>query len=130
MTGPDAPRPALAAADAAVDAWVAAWNQADAAARAAHLARAVVEDCVFVGPTGTVTGRAALLATIAEARDLMPGAQVVRAGAAWEADGGGWRFAWEVRAADGTPVLAGEDAVDLDPAGRMRRVVVLPGTSG
>lgn len=115
--------------DEAVGLWVGAWNEADAATRAVLLESAVTEDCVYVGPTGTVEGRAAILAAIAEARDFMPGASVVRLGPAYP-EAGGVRFAWEVRGPSGEPVLAGVDAVEVASDGRLVSVVVLPGPSG
>ena len=115
-------------AEAAVDGWVAAWNEGCSEARHQLLAAAVGEGCVFDGPAGTVVGHQALHAAIAEARDFLPGATVVRNGPVW-AHEGGLRFAWEVRSAEGVAVLAGVDTVELDAAGRLTRVVVLPAPS-
>jgi len=117
------------AAEAAVDHWVAAWNEADPEARRAALEAAAGEGCVFVGPTGTVAGREALHAAIAEARDFMPGAVVVRQGPVRPGPAGELTFAWAVRSADGAAVLAGVDALELDGDGRLARVVVLPASS-
>ena len=109
-------------------AWVEAWNEGDPEVRRERLASAVAADCVFVGPTGTATGRDALHAAIAEAREFLPGATVVRDGPVRE-EGGELRFSWEVRSAEGGRVLAGVDRIEMDGTGRLRRVVVLPATS-
>ncbi|MGH9157916.1 MAG: nuclear transport factor 2 family protein [Acidimicrobiales bacterium] len=106
-----------------------AWNEADPDRRRVKLAEVVGPDCLFEGPTGSVRGLAALHATIAEAREFLPSAVVVRRGPLRRTGDGELRFAWEVVGPDGGAVLAGVDVIELDQSGRLARVTVLPPSS-
>ena len=112
--------------EAAVDAYVAAWNTADPEARRALLASAVTDDCVYAGPNGRAVGPAQLDAAIAEARDYVPGARVVRAGDV-DGEGPSWTFRWVVTGPGGDALMGGTDAVETAADGRLRRIEVAPG---
>lgn len=104
-----------------VDAYVAAWNEVDPAERDRLLDEATTDDFVFEGPTGRFKGRAAVDGLIAAMQERMPSATVVRVGSA-EAVDPFVTFGWEIRTEAGARVLAGVDAGELGPDGRLTRV--------
>jgi hypothetical protein len=110
---------------AGVDAYVAAWNTADPEERRAVLAGAVTDDCEYHGPNGRTVGPAALDAAIAEARDYVPGARVVRVGDV-TGEGRRWTFGWAVLGPGGAALMQGTDVVETAPDGRLRRIEVAP----
>ncbi|MGQ0521605.1 MAG: nuclear transport factor 2 family protein [Actinomycetota bacterium] len=108
---------------AGVDAYVAAWNTADPDERRALLALAVTDDCEYHGPNGRTAGPAQLDAAIAEARDYVPGARVVRVGEV-TGESPRWTFGWAVLGPGDTAVMQGTDVVETAPDGRLRRIQV------
>lgn len=111
---------------AGVDAYVAAWNTADPDERRVLLALAVTDDCEYHGPNGRTEGPAQLDAAIAEARDYVPGARVVRVGEV-TGEGRRWTFGWAVLGPGDTALMRGTDVVETAPDGRLRRIQVSTG---
>lgn len=109
-----------ASLERAVDAYVAAWNEADPAERRRLLDEAVSDDCAFVGPTGTFTGRDALERLIAALRERLPGGSIVRLER--DRDDAPASFRWQVLDADGATVMEGTDVVDAAKDGRLGRI--------
>ncbi len=107
----------------------AAWNEADDAARHKLLGHAWAEDGVYCDPMGRAEGRDALVAHIAAARAGFPGHRIEVVSSVDEHDGY-LRFAWELRAPDGSTVLEGVDFGVLAPDGRLASITGFFGPLG
>ena len=106
----------------AVDSYARAWLEPDRAARRALLDRCWAVDGVFCDPLGQVTGQDGLADHIGGFQARQPGARIEMVSGVDEHDGY-LRFAWRMRAADGSVVLEGTDFGELDGDGVLRRII-------
>src|SRR6187549_1241816 len=107
--------------DTLVDAYFAMWRTTDAAERADRVAATFTEDGRHVDQHADATGHAELLEMIAGVHAGFPGFQMARTSGI-DRFGEQLRFAWELNAADGTPIVAGLDVAELAGDGRLHRV--------
>ncbi len=105
-----------------VDRYCAAWSDPDPARRATLIAGVWSEGATYTDPGVNDLDRDALLAHITRIQHSRPGA-VVRRTSAIDAHHGMLRFAFEVRAVDGSILRHGTDVVLLDGSGRLGRVI-------
>ena len=104
-----------------VDTYFEMWQTTDAAERAALVARTFTEDGRHVDQHADATGHEGLIEMVAGVHAGFPGFQMARtSGIDRVVDQ--LRFAWELNAADGTPIVAGLDVAEVAPDGRLRRV--------
>jgi hypothetical protein len=106
----------------AVDSYARAWLETDPAARRALLERCWAVDGVFCDPLGQVTGRDGLADHIGGFQAEQPGARIEMVSGVDEHDGY-VRFAWQLRAPDGSVALEGTDFGELDGDGVLRRII-------
>jgi hypothetical protein len=99
----------------------AAWNEIDEAKRTALLESSWADDGVYLDPTATAAGRAALIAHIGGFQEIMPG-HTIDLTSGVDAHARVFRFSWVMRKADDI-VLEGVDFGELAPDGRIRRIV-------
>lgn len=104
-----------------LDTYFAMWRTTDAAERADLVARAFTEDGRHVDQHADAVGHAALVEMIAGVHSGFPGFQMACTTGV-DRFGDQLRFAWELSAADGTPIVAGLDVAELAPDGRFGRV--------
>ncbi len=97
------------------------WRTTDADERATLVARAFTEDGRHVDQHADATGHEELVAMITGVHDGFPGFQMARTSGI-DRFGDQLRFAWELKGADGTPIVAGLDVAELAPDGRLQRV--------
>jgi len=105
----------------AVAAYGAAWNEPDATRRAELLDTSWATDGTYLDPMGRADGRDALAAHIAGFQSTMPG-HTIETVSGVDAHDGTFRFAWEMRNADGV-ALEGMDYGEFDDDGRISRIV-------
>lgn len=98
-----------------------AWNESDPAARRAVVARLFSDDVRYVDPMVDVSGREALVATIAAVQDQFPGFSFRLSGTV-DGHHGQARFGWELGPEGGAAPIAGFDVAVTDGDGRIRRV--------
>jgi hypothetical protein len=110
------------AGDTVVDTYTRAWAEPDRAARRALLERCWAVDGVYCDPLGQVTGRDGLDEHITGFHAAQPGAVIEVVSGIDEHDGY-LRFAWQMRAADGSVALVGTDFGELDGDGVLRRII-------
>jgi hypothetical protein len=107
--------------DTLVDTYFAMWRTTDARRRRTLVAEAFADDGRHVDQQADAIGHAELTAMITAVHDGYPGFGMARtSGNDRFADQ--LRFAWELKAADGTLIVAGIDAAEVAPDGRLRRV--------
>jgi hypothetical protein len=104
-----------------VDTYFEMWRTTDAARRAQLVAQAFTEDGRHVDQHADASGHAELADMIAGVHAGFPGFQMARTSGV-DRFGDQLRFAWELNAADGTPIVAGLDVAELGPDGRLQRV--------
>jgi uncharacterized protein YndB with AHSA1/START domain len=119
-----ATRQALAAAVAGLPRWFAAWSEDDEQARARLFGELVTEDVTFGDDYSATSGRADLLAHVTGARQHMRGLRFEARGNARHCQGTAL-LDWEARTPDGQVRFAGTNLFELDPSGRIARVVGL-----
>jgi uncharacterized protein YndB with AHSA1/START domain len=105
-----------------VDGWFAAWNEPDEARRNALLAAVTTADVVSSDAFSALRGREDLAGHVTATRAHMPGVVVARQGDVRHCQGMVLAD-WSLRTADGRAVGGGRDVFELDPAGRIERVV-------
>jgi hypothetical protein len=110
------------AGDTVVDTYTRAWAEPDRAARRALLERCWAVDGVYCDPLGQVTGRDGLDEHITGFQAAQPGARFEVVSGIDEHDGY-LRFAWQMRAADGSVAAVGTDFGELDGDGVLRRII-------
>jgi hypothetical protein len=110
------------AGDTVVDTYTRAWAEPDRASRRALLERCWAVDGVYCDPLGQVTGRDGLDEHITGFQAAQPGARFEVVSGIDEHDGY-LRFAWQMRAADGSVALVGTDFGELDGDGVLRRII-------
>jgi len=106
---------------ALVDTYFEMWRTTDPAERATLVAQAFTEDGRHVDQHADATGHAELVEMIAGVHAGFPGFRMARTSGI-DRFGGQLRFAWELNAADGTPIVAGLDVAELGGDGRLHRV--------
>ena len=106
---------------ATVDGYLAAWNEPDRDRRAALIARVWAADGRLIDPPLAAEGRAGIADMIAALQAQLPGHRFRRVSGI-DAHHDQFRFAWELVGPDGAVALAGLDAGELAPDGRLRRV--------
>jgi hypothetical protein len=121
MTAPAAPT-APSALTATVDAYLAAWTEPDAARRAALIERVWAADGRLIDPPLAAEGHAGIAGMAAALQAQFPGHRFRRSSGV-DAHHDQLRFAWELVDPDGAVALAGLDVGEVDPSGRLRRVV-------
>jgi hypothetical protein len=97
------------------------WRTTDPAERAALVARAFTEDGRHVDQHADATGHAELVEMIAGVHAGFPGFQMARTSGV-DRFGDQLRFAWDLNAADGSPIVAGLDIAEVAADGRLQRV--------
>jgi hypothetical protein len=109
----------------AIERYDEAWN-ADASSREQLLSMSLADECELIEPRGRFTGRDAILERIEGFATRFPGARVDITTDVDEHNGVA-RYGWRIRDVDGGVVLEGTDVVDVDAAGRLRRIVMFFG---
>ena len=104
-----------------VDTYFDMWRATDEGERAALVAEAFTPDGRHVDPMADVSGHEAMAAMLANVHAAYPGFRIERTSGI-DQHGAQLRFAWQLTAADGNPVVAGLDAAELGPDGRLGRV--------
>ncbi len=99
----------------------AAWGESDPAARLCLLERSFAADGVYIDPTAHVSSRVALVEHIESFRGPSASGGIEPSGDPEIRDREG-RFGWILKAADGTPLLGGEDWIEFADDGRLSRV--------
>jgi hypothetical protein len=107
--------------DTLVDTYFAMWRTTDAQQRADLVGKAFTEDGRHVDQHADATGHADLAEMIAGVHAGFPGFHMARTSRI-DRFGDQLRFAWELTAADGSPIVAGIDIAEVAPDGRLRRV--------
>jgi hypothetical protein len=105
-----------------IDDYCAAWSEADAARRAALLARVWSPGASYTDPRAQLVGADQLAAHIAKVLAQRPGARVVRTSAI-DLHHGLARFTWRVVQADGSMLPEGIDFAEISPDGKLLRIV-------
>ena len=100
--------------------YLAAWNERDLERIGEHLARAVADNVLFVDPTHTTVGPAALEAIIRETRTSLPLADYALV-TGIDGHDRRYRYRWEVRR-PGEPPIPGMDVTTVNEAGRIERI--------
>ncbi len=104
-----------------VERYFAMWNEPDAAARAAVIAQAWVEDATYVDPVLEAEGHEALSAMVARVQEMFPGHRLRPVGTV-DAHHDQLRFGWELVGPDGSVAMAGLDVGAVSPDGRLARI--------
>jgi hypothetical protein len=103
-------------------AWIAAWDTPEPDKRRRLLEECFAEDGVATYPGGRYVGREAVSALIARAHSRTPGLRIVQTTGV-EAHHGALCAGWRISGSDGTVLREGLDAAEVDPDGRLRRVL-------
>jgi hypothetical protein len=104
-----------------VAAYGASWNEPDEAKRRKLLEQAWADDAVYQDPMGRAEGRDALVAHIGGFHQMMPGNTIEMASGV-DTYGTAFRFAWEMRDADGNVAVEGIDFGTIAPDGRVASI--------
>lgn len=107
--------------DTLVDGYFAMWQTTDPAERAELVAKAFSDDGRHVDQHADATGHAELAEMIAGVHAAFPGFQMARTSGI-DRFGDQLRFSWDLKGADGSPIVAGIDVAEVAPDGRLRRV--------
>ena len=105
-----------------IEAYLNAWNEPDESKRRQLLDKAWADSGTYTDPMSDIAGRNALVATIAQFHKQMPGASIVL-GSGIDEHHGRVRFAWKVRAQDGSTPVEGIDVGQLAGDGRLQSIV-------
>jgi hypothetical protein len=108
--------------DVVVDTWLEAYAEPDPARRAQLAARSWSSDAYLADPPFEGQSREEIVALGDVVLSHFPGHRFRRT-TAIDAHHGFARYGWALEAADGTLAVAGVDVVQVDDAGRLRRVV-------
>jgi hypothetical protein len=111
-----------AATEQLIDTYFDMWRATDAAERAELVARVFADEGRHVDPHADALGHDRLGAMLAGVHAAYPGFAIDRTSGI-DQHGAQLRFSWQLTAADGNPVVAGIDVVELAPDGRIARVV-------
>jgi hypothetical protein len=104
-----------------IDTYFEMWRTTDATRRAELVSETFTEDGRHVDQHADASGHAELAEMIAGVHAGFPGFQMARTSGI-DRFGDQLRFAWELNAADGTPIVAGLDVAELSPDGHLQRV--------
>jgi hypothetical protein len=104
-----------------LDTYFEMWRTTDPAERAALVAQAFTEDGRHVDQHADATGHAELVEMITGVHAGFPGFQMARTSGV-DRFGDQLRFAWDLNAADGSPIVAGLDIAEVAADGRLQRV--------
>lgn len=104
-----------------IDTHLAAYGEPDAAVRAPLVERAWAPDGVLLDPPLTGEGHAGISAAADALQGQFAGHAFARTSAVDEHHGM-FRYAWELRAPDGTAVLTGTDVGQVAGDGRLARI--------
>ncbi|HXH57287.1 hypothetical protein [Iamia sp.] len=107
--------------DTLVETYFAMWRTNDPAERTELVAKAFTEDGRHVDQHADASGHGDLAEMIAGVHTGYPGFQMVRTTGV-DRFGDQVRFAWELKGADGTPIVSGLDVGELAADGRLQRV--------
>ncbi len=105
-----------------VNAYMNAWNETNADKRSALLDAAWADSGTYTDPMADVSGRAGLSETIDGFHKQMPGASIALASGIDEHHKR-IRFAWKLKAADGTVPIEGIDIGMLAEDGRLQSIL-------
>jgi hypothetical protein len=105
-----------------IDTYLDALNEDDDAARAALVARAFTEDATFADPLLEAAGHDEIAGLAPVVQAQFPAARFRRTTEV-DAHHEYIRFGWELRAEDGSVIVAGVDAGVIAADGRLRRIV-------
>ncbi len=106
---------------AIVSDYLAMWLEPDEAARRARIEQVFTEDGRHVDPNADARGHDGLAAMITAVHEQFPGFGM-RATSGVDQHNDQLRFGWELLAADGSVILAGIDAGEVAPDGRLSRI--------
>ncbi len=111
-------------ARASLENYFQSWNEPDAVKREALLTPSWAEDGVYIDPTAHVEGRAALVKHI-EGFNSNPQTSNFSIVQASEVDfhHGSFRFAWEMKDADGNVLTPGIDYGEFNDQGQITKIV-------
>jgi hypothetical protein len=115
--------------DATIAAYDRAWNEPSAEGRRKLLESALTEDAELIEPRGRFSGRAAVIDRIIAFAERFHGATVNIMTNVDEHNGFA-RYGWQMRDADGKPMLDGIDVVERAQDGKLRRIVMFFGPLG
>ena len=101
--------------------YIALWNETDPAARRRGVEELWSDDARYVDPLVDVSGREALVATIAAVQGQFPGFTFRLSGTV-DGHHGQARFGWELGPEGGEAPIVGFDVAVTDAAGQIRRV--------
>ncbi len=104
-----------------IDTYFDMWRAADEAPRAELVARVFTPAGRHVDPMADAVGHEALAAMLANVHAAYPGFAMERTSGI-DQHGNQLRYAWQLIASDGNPVVAGLDVAELDGDGRLARV--------
>ena len=104
-----------------VEAYFGMWRTTDPAERADLVARVFTPDGRHVDQHADARGHDGLVEMITGVHGGFPGFQMARTSGI-DRFGDQLRFAWELNAADGSPIVAGLDVAELAGDGRIQRV--------
>jgi hypothetical protein len=104
-----------------VDTYLDMWRATDAEERAALVDRSFADDGRHVDPLADAIGHDELAAMLAGVHSGYPGFRIERISGI-DQHGDQLRFAWQLDAADGTPIVTGLDVAELAPDGRFARI--------
>ena len=105
----------------AVESYFAMWNETDPERRARCIAEAWETDCKYVDPLLEAAGYSALDQMVAGVHAQFPGHRfALTSGLDQHHDR--VRFAWELRAPDGSLTVEGIDLGEVGPEGRLRSI--------
>ena len=104
-----------------IDTYFDMWRATDDSSRADLVARVFAEDGRHVDPHADAIGHQELTSMIADVHAGYPGFAIERTSGI-DQHGSQLRFAWQLDAADGSPLVAGLDVAELAADGRLARV--------
>ena len=104
-----------------VAAYGASWNEPDEAKRRKLLEQSWADDAIYQDPMGRAEGRDALVAHIGGFHEMMPGNTIANTSGV-DTHGNVFRFAWEMRDADGNVALEGMDFGEVAADGRLKSI--------
>ena len=105
-----------------VDVYLAAWSEPDPEKRRPLIKKCWAKGGTYTDPMSDVSGRQGLEETIAGFHKQMPGGAIVLAGGIDEHHGR-IRFAWALKAADGSMPVKGIDIGQLEEDGRLAGIL-------
>lgn len=105
-----------------IDTYFKIWNETDAGARARLIPEAWSKDCSYVDPLQEAAGPEGISTMVDGVHAQFPGHRFRQVDGI-DAHHDTVRFTWELVGAEGNVVVKGLDVAELDPSGRLRKVI-------